>query len=385
MFPEASNQAVADALSPLESYRISPLTGFVPETDPLSRLPDSAGAWDAVVADLRALIRSRQLRQTVVSLPPFDVTQCVDEPTSERALLILTVLANAWVWGDEQAAISIPRQISIPLQELATRMERPPLVHYASITLHNWRRIDPSGPIATDNLSSLVTFLGSVDEDWFLVSSIGVELAGAPLLRELHAAVNWSHTADDAELVTKIEKLAARMADVTVALGRVYQWCDPVVFFRRVRPYLTGWSGPGVIYEGVSDLPRCYVGGSAGQSSLIQALDAGMHVQHSSFAARTYLTKLRDYMPPRHRQFIIDIESVSRIAHRSRGGTPALKRAYNAVIHELDEFRLQHLGISRDYIETPAGTARDTVGTGGTPVGEFLVSLRNSTNRMQLD
>jgi hypothetical protein len=61
--------------------------------------------------------------------------------------------------------------------------------------------------------------------------------------------------------------------------------CDPYVFYKKLRQILSGWSNnpavpDGIVYEGVSDEPKKYNGGSAAQSSTIQAIDIALGIKH---------------------------------------------------------------------------------------------------------
>jgi indoleamine 2,3-dioxygenase len=174
------------------------------------------------------------------------------------------------------------------------------------------------------------------------------------------------------------------MGPVHTALARMREWCDPHVFFHRVRPYLAGWPPPGAIYEGVSESPRIHVGGSAGQSSLIQALDAILGVDHTASPAGAYLIDMRHYMPVGHRRFVTEVERLSRVRSRAMGGSAVLKSAYNAAVEQVDTFRRRHIGLAHDYIVKPSGMAVDEKGTGGTDFVDFLRNARNETARSKV-
>ncbi|GHE41981.1 hypothetical protein [Streptomyces capitiformicae] len=77
---------------------------------------------------------------------------------------------------------------------------------------------------------------------------------------------------------------------VTDAFLDVERWCDHYVFYHRIRPFLTGWSAPGLRFEGVDREPLVLAGGSAAQSSLIQAFDAGLDIPHPHGMTAGFLT-----------------------------------------------------------------------------------------------
>lgn len=362
-------------LAPLAAYDVDPATGFLPATDPVDRLPPGFSAWDDLARDLGPLIRTRALRGAITDLPLLDPAGLTGTAERERAFLLLTVFANGWVWGGAEPDLFLPAVLARPLDRLARLHDRPPIVHYASMALRNWRRIDAGRPIETDNLTVQVYFLGGVDEDWFTVASLGVELAGAPLLASAHRAA----TAEGKDLRDLLESIAAGMTAVLAALERMRCWCDPHVFYNRVRPYLAGWPAPGVVYDGVSATPRVLAGGSAGQSSLIQSLDALLGIVHHS----PFLQQMRAYMPVPHRRFVTDLAAVSQVRARAAAGSPALRAAYDAAVDQVEMFRRRHMALAHDYITRPSGQ-NAAIGTGGTSLTDFLRATRMATAEARL-
>ena len=363
----------------LAQYHVDPHTGFVPSVPPLRRLPEPFAAWDALVPELPARIRSRRLRGTLRAMPVLDAATLTTDAERERGMLLLTHFANAHVWGGDTPELSIPPSVAVPLCALAAQLQRPPIAHYATTTLTNWQLIDPNEPVSVDNARTQVQFLGGVDEDWFFIASMGVELAGAPLLPVVAAAALQSREASDDELTASLTTFAEGMGAVHAALEAVRRWCDPATYYLRVRPFVTGWPAPGVVYEGVSDEPRRYIGGSAGQSALLQLFDAMLGVSHPASPAGAYLRSVRDYMPTAHRAFVEDIERDARVHARAQQGSPALQTAYNDAVQQIVAFRDAHMRLAHDYIVTPSGAARDTMGTGGTDLDTFLRGAQQST------
>lgn len=191
----------------LSDYQVNPRTGFVSPVPLPNALPPAFAVWDQVVPELSALIRARRVRALMETLPLLDPLVLTTDGDRERALLLLTHFANAYVWGDEQAATRLPRSIAVPLCALAAEMERPPIAHYATTTLTNWRLVDETQPVSVDNARTQI-HLGGVDEDWFFVASMGVELAGAPLIPIAMRAVDCARADDDGAFVTHSSRLA---------------------------------------------------------------------------------------------------------------------------------------------------------------------------------
>jgi indoleamine 2,3-dioxygenase len=365
----------------LHDYAIDTVAGFIPKEPPLLCLPEAFAAWEGLVPAMSGLLRTRTVREAILALPELDPSTLVSSREHERAMLLLTVFANAWVWGAASPSLTIPRVIAVPLCAIASRLDRPPLVHYASMALNNWQLVDPKQSFSADNARMQVQFLGGVDEDWFFIASLGVELAGAPILSAIHQAVQVGG-AVAAELA--LEKIASGMPIVLAALARMREWCEPQAFYLRVRPFLTGWPEPGVIYEGVSPEPRKFVGGSAGQSSLIQALDAFLGVDHPPMPAGAYLLDLRRYMPVAHRRFVVDVERSSQAREFAEQGPPALRQAYDEAVRQVSLFRQAHRALAHEYIVVPSGMSSKERGTGGTMLQEFLDAATSATERSRL-
>jgi indoleamine 2,3-dioxygenase len=111
--------------SALADYRVDAVTGFV-APDPLkTTLPSAFAPWDALVPNLPALIRSDRLRDAVRALPTLSIDALHDDGDRERALLLLTHVANACVWSGDAPTLTVPASIAVPLCALATVMGRP--------------------------------------------------------------------------------------------------------------------------------------------------------------------------------------------------------------------------------------------------------------------
>ena len=237
---EAFSGSSNDVLSALGDYDVSPTRGFVPELDPPDALPEAFAPWDLMARALPVLIRDQVTRRALSSLPVLNPLTLIEKSQQERALLILTVFANAWVWGEAQLNLRLPACLSMPLCSLASLMQRPPITHYGCISLNNWRRLDATKAVSADNACIQVRFLGGIDENWFFVASLGVELEGVPLILAIESATHASRSGSDQALADKLVQFNQAMPAVLHALERVREWCDPAMFYKRVRPYLAG-------------------------------------------------------------------------------------------------------------------------------------------------
>ena len=341
--------------------------GFLPATDPLVHLPAAFEPWERIAADLSKRLAARTVRRALAQLPACDTAELRAQPELERAMLLLSFFGHAYVWGETPPPRSLPAPVAVPWHEVAACLGRPPVLSYASYALHNWRRLDPQGPVALGNLALLQNFLGGVDEEWFVLLHVEIEAKAAPAIATL------------AQPSPSLPVIAAALGEMNATLQRMPERCDPYIYYSRVRPYIHGWKDQpalpgGLIYEGVSDRPQRLRGETGAQSSVVPALDAALAIEHKPDVLRDYLREMREYMPLAHRAFVEGIEqgpSLRRVALED----PSLREAYNACVRGLEEFRAKHFEYAARYIHQQAqrDSANPTeIGTGGTPFMPYL-------------
>ena len=84
-------------------FDVSPHTGFLPAELPLEVLPDPYYAkWEAVVANLQALLLSRRLRGVVDRLPVLSTERLRGDGERRRAYSVLAFMAHSYIWGGDR-------------------------------------------------------------------------------------------------------------------------------------------------------------------------------------------------------------------------------------------------------------------------------------------
>lgn len=363
----------------LADYQVDSIRGFLPKQDPLEKLPITFEAWERIASNMSALLMTNRLRAILEKVSLLDISYLEDSRQIRRAFLLLSIFGNAYVWSGEPTT-TIPHTISIPWCKLAEKLDRPPIVAHGSMVLDNWRRLDQSKPIELDNITTLQLFLGGLDEQWFYLTNVAIEAKGAPALVSLVEAQKFV-VADNVDAVIKhLQIVVQAIADIYEILLRIPEKCDPYIFYHRVRPFIAGWPSPGIIYEGVSEVPRKLAGGSAAQSSLIQSLDAGLRIMHQQDDKQSFLHKMRYYMPPAHRKFIEALEagpSIREFVLTHKYNYPLLCNLYNDCIQALDNFRQKHMQLAVCFITRQA--PHNARGTGGTDFTRFLQEVKQET------
>ena len=367
----------------LERFDVDPDRGFLPPEDPLDRMPARWSAWDRLGSDLSALIAIGTARRAIRELPDVDTDDLRNPAELRRAMLLLSVFGNTHVFCEPDPGLRLPAGLCRAWSAVANRLERPMIIAHASIVLHNWRRLDASGPIVAENLRALQCFRGGPDEEWFYLLTAEIEATGAraiPALAGLRLAIDRNRHDGVAE---HLEHVSGTILAMTRVLERMEERCRHAVFYRRIRPFLSGWPEPGVVYEGIDSEPVTLHGGSAAQSSLLNAFDAALSVPHEHPGTRPFLQAMRRYMPPRHRRFIEWLEegdSLRTVVEDD--GTLAAR--YDECIDGLVRFRRTHQQITMRYITGQAPDRDRAIGTGGTDYADFLRRTRIETSDRRL-
>jgi indoleamine 2,3-dioxygenase len=382
----------------LSDYEVDGDRGFLPVPDPLDRLPHDFSPWEEMGRELSKLLMSGKVRSFIKDMPLLDATRLRDDRERRRAMVILSFLGHAYVWGEKETVSSIPACLALPWHQLARMLGRPPVLSYASYALDNWRRLDPSRPIELGNIVLLQNFLGGQDEEWFVVIHVAIEAKAGSALAAIVAAQRAVIDDRPEVVASQLATISRTLEAMHEILLRMPERCDPYVYFRRVRPYIHGWANhpglpAGMIYEGVEDysgIAQSFRGETGAQSSIIPVLDAALGIAHAEDMLSRYLKEMRDYMPPKHRTFIETVEAGSSLRNyvlRHRDLQPRLRDAYNAAVDGIELFRSTHLEYARNYIvkQSQGGKRNPTnVGTGGTPFVPYLKKHRAETGQHRI-
>ncbi|KAH9481074.1 Indoleamine 2,3-dioxygenase [Psilocybe cubensis] len=449
-------------------FDVDTRTGFMPPQMPLRRLSADWEQWELTLEDAissrlqlgdRSFIeevdkeKSRSWRDRVRELPILSIEGLKSsETTLRRAHLVLAWIMHFYVHSlPVSEPVRIPPSITLPLLQVSAQLQLPPVLTYSDDVLYNWflesSQVDELPTETT--IKCQTSFTSTNDEAEFYLTSARMELAGVDALELMRSTMDEAFVGDDiairritdylCQLVDVIHRLRAMLLDVK-------KGCDPQVFYHDVRPWFRGedsQSGRKWVFEGIEQDPTLaepteLSGPSAGQSSLIHALDIFLGVdQYSHERSLTghtvdeaqattaaqksaFLERMQLYMPRHHRTFLNHLSNNPRplralvfdaatSPESSKGGTSVLE-AYNAAVMALKEFRDAHMIIVALYIIAPArlyeaevksrssvtqpptrpGSESEYVtekhsdneplkGTGGTDLVRFLKGVRDQT------
>lgn len=363
-----------------EDYNVSPTNGFLPTQAPLERLPDSYyEPWEYIVKNLQGLVLSKRLREVVEKMPVLSTERLFGEAQWRRAYSELAFITHAYIWGGDKPAERVPPPVTIPFLQTCEHLELPPVATYAGLVLWNWKPIfDAERADTLANLDMIDTFTGSLDEKWFYLISVAVESRGGSLIPLMLRAIEAANHNDKAVVTRCLQEFAERLDELGITLSRMYENCDPHVFYHRIRPFLAGSKNMseaglpnGVIFDNGGPINKQryvqFSGGSNAQSSIIQFFDIVLNVTHRptgmkaesrmvekkrSAPAPNFIHDMRKYMPGPHARFL---NAVSRVANISTfvaeySYDTELRTAFDACIAVLSNFRDRHIQMVSRYI-----------------------------------
>lgn len=365
----------------LSQYDIS-INGFLPDTCPLTSLPDYYAQWDELADNLPKLNSDHSIRKLVKELPVLSTEYLTNHVQVQRAYSILCLIAHSYVWCNQNDPISsLPSSIAVPWMQISSKLGINCILTHAAVDLYNWKLIDPSKGIHLDNMRCIHTMTGTFDEEWFYLVMTHVEYVGGSIISDIMKI--YCNPTDWTAMVYSLTSIKNNLIEISRITKRMDEKCDPSVFYNILRPYLRGWDA--MIYKGVDDTPKQYPGGSAAQSSLFSTIDAAFGVVHSD----TYFEKIKQCMPKKHRDFVQFVKDNINIDHYiitcdEPEIHSQLKSLYDMCITELAVFRKVHFGLVTRYILRMMPKTIDdegVKGTGGTELNNFLKTSIAETER----
>ncbi|WVW82228.1 hypothetical protein I302_104234 [Kwoniella bestiolae CBS 10118] len=448
---ESNGQAPNTASLASADFEVDVRTGFLPGSSNVVRLQGKYEVWEEALDAARSsqpgqgLIvggqrdQERLWRKGIEMMPVVDTTDLlVSLPHVRRAHVVLTFLAHFFVHttpaptttAPSKEPIPVPACISVPLLTVSPLLGLPPVLTYADTVLYNFLPSNPSiAPSAYSNPPNeiITTFTGTRSEEQFYLISALTEIAGAEALRLMRQSLDELFIADEKalkRLTIYLKKLANqidKISDITMTLMKEV---DPEEFYHLIRPWFRGGDGDGPNsagwnYLGLDDTSsstseaesrntqgkkgKLFSGPSAGQSSLIHAIDIFLTVDHSPTEQEklealnaveypteskilvdstpinpdspqspptahghghghgaapkgeaTFVQRMLQYMPLPHRSFILHLSThptpLRPLVVHYASSHPALAAAYDGALESLRRFREKHMRIVSLFI-----------------------------------
>jgi indoleamine 2,3-dioxygenase len=375
------------------------MQGFLPQKVPsksYSVQSESCDRIQEIASNLPKLLLTGKVQSAINKLSPKDLSiddLLINQASQDLKLAMshLSFIAHAYVWGDNKPNESIPSVLANPWVKAANNQGRPPILSYASYCLDNWFLIDPDESISLENVGLINNFLGGVDEDWFVTIHVCIENAAADAMAACAEIAMLETDSPESKSIELLNRIVRSMKKVNEIFARMPEKCDPYIYYHRVRPFIFGTKDNpdlknGLIYKGEFDnQPQFFRGETGAQSSIIPSLDGALQITHTKDHLRHYLNEMRDYMPPKHREFMEVLEKNSQVKKIIKESAK-LTSLFNDCLEEIRAFRAMHLEYAGTYIfkqaqiKNPFGRGGSTItGTGGTPFMAYLKKHRDET------
>jgi indoleamine 2,3-dioxygenase len=352
----------------------------------------------------------------------LDTGDLADEPRLwQRAHMVLAFLINFYIHSQPPSGsptpLHVPECLAVPIVNVSRVLGIAPVVTFADTVLWNAKPADPRLPLSANNISLAHTFSTTSAESNFHIVSAKAELRGVEILRIIEDYAQLPDYADIhavSKTAKDLRRLATVVQDLTDILQNVKDSVDPYSFYWECRPWFRGseCGTPKWIYDGVPDSDSLDLAGpSAGQSTVMHAIDVFLDVDHeqrqkrspapseeNKKADRGFMERMRRYMPGSHHAYLKDLAALPVPVRSLAKTSPLLRESYDLAVLALKKFRDAHMRIVCLYIismagTTPPGTPEEALerqgmqgegrakGTGGSNVASLLKAGRDATDR----
>jgi indoleamine 2,3-dioxygenase len=368
----------------LADFQISEKTGFLPEKLEKSNSKVNK-EWQKVAANLPKIVLNGSLKVIFENLPDYQFDATL---SAEIQMRTLSYIGHAYLWGEKNVPQQLPQKLAMAWKQIADATGRPPILSYPSYCLFNFRKINNRKPAFIGNIEIVQNFLGGADEDWFILIHVDIEARAAQAIRAIPNLVQFADKKDTENMKKELGSVAKSLLAMNKTMNRMPEYCDPYIYYTRVRPYIFGTKNNpalpnGLVYEGCyGGVPQFFRGETGAQSGIVPAMDALLGVAHKNDPLKEYLLEMRDYMVPAHKRFVEVVENASKVREVvMKSADNELIKAYNKCVEQLFKFRAKHLEYAASYIHKQALQANNStaVGTGGTPFMEYLAKHRDET------
>jgi indoleamine 2,3-dioxygenase len=388
------------------TYDISPKYGFLSEPY-MSVLPIGFEIFENIINNINTSDHSN-FRKLVRELKQHEYDQnyyktLINTLTSKEKLNIYTIftfIVQKYVKNHDTSIVeskTIPYEIGIVWYESAKEFNLPNVTTYSAVILNNIKNINNTDIISSerlfnkDDIDSIIPRFSLTNtncEKYFYAIHIMIEANGKNIIRKMYF-IN-DHIKSLNSMWAFLIEMKDAIKNFTEIMRLLHKKCDPEVFWYIVRVYLSGYTESNGFIDGLqiehTDIKFKFDGGSAAQSTLIQAIDIVFNVQHDPKHGKEFLENQRKYMPIKHQNYLNSLKRIHNSDNKNliqetvnKYNNIYITNAYNDVIKQLQVFRLTHYGIVHKYIIK--FTANTHTGLGGLPfdhLKKFITDTKNT-------
>lgn len=362
---QSSDPDSADSVK-LSDFGIDARRGLLPAQDPLQCLAEPVyGPWEELGNELPQVLLRDDFRSVLHRLPLLDISGLRNAAEYERAFLLLSLFANAYIFGAGRRAVTscLPRNLAVPFCQVAARLERPPIFSYPTV-FHNWRLHDPASEISFANLACLHTFTCNPSEEQFWRVLLEMEYIFAPGLFSILELRRAMRLQQNAEVQASIKTLLRTCDELKIHIQKMPSRCDIHGWVYALVPYLSGWNEfsshaalkDGLVYEGVSAERRKCNSATAAQSPIFQLLDALIAVEHGK-KTRPFLGYMAESLHPGHRRLLRTLLQGPSLQQyvltnaSDQSDQSDLVELFGELVHKIIDLRHTHFIIANEFLQ----------------------------------
>lgn len=362
--------------------------GFLPEKCETT-LPDTMGPINELVTH----IHSQDFDERVKSIEQKFDSGSLTTLYKKYLYSVLCMIVHRFVWMNPTTNKKLPNWLGSLWLQVSNELGIVPVLTHAAVDLWNWFLIDETKDFCLNNLRSINLMLPPTinkSEQWFYLIMVAIEGESAS---SIDSVIKITMELENERPRTNLLKenlivIRDNIQKIIKIIKKMYDECDPDIFFNHLRIYLKGFNDTshfenGLQIEGMeSEVQIRYEGGSAAQSSLIQVYDIALTIVHDHPTTGPYLRKMRGFMPQKHREFLEFMESKQHIKdYLQNHPNEELEEIYNECVKKLVVFRKCHMELVKNYIMRfiPKKDENNEKGTGGTTPVTFCKKVIDET------
>ena len=128
--------------------------GFIPQ-EICTHIPNGFEDVEEISSSLHKILANNQISNVVNEIDQEKDISSLSTSQLERAMLLYSYIGHAYMWGKEDIDDIIPKNIAITWYKISEKLQRPPILSYASYALNNWSLLDESKPLTVENIKIL--------------------------------------------------------------------------------------------------------------------------------------------------------------------------------------------------------------------------------------
>ena len=392
------NQKYCDNFFSVDKYN-----GFLPMKQPLKKLSDEFSELQNIIDNIKYYIKKGNEIERVID----NFENYVDKIYETMDKFEICALFRAYCFlsscyllessyqkykltGEYGSARRIlPKNLAQPLDKLANIIGVYPWLEYSyAYSLGNWYKKDVTKGMELENLKLAVSFSGTDDEEGFILVHVAINQHSKDLIKygelltnslDLGCIVNLN------ESLIQLKNVMIRMNDERRNMWKASNPSN----YNNFRIFIMGilgndkMFGDGVVYEGVSEIPRKYRGQSGSQDTIIPYMDTLLRIidEYPKNELTDYLIEMRSYRPKVFQNYLEDVEMktknlLSKVDELD--GFRSLNYLYE-IFDEIWKFRNGHWQFVQRYIMM---NTKYPIATGGTPINTWIPNQIEATLKM---